>query len=107
MRQLIVKTVQKNNDESTSFSKASKDPERKKLWISKLKRENLPKEENIYVCFFHFDNSYFKRDFWLSSIFQPFYFIHLYVGIEYRFCDNIHFFLLFRMNCLVYLREDL
>ena len=96
----------KNNDESISFFKLPKDPERKKLWISKLKRENLAKEENIDVCHFHFDSSYCKRDFRVSSIFQPLYFIHLCVGIEYRFCDNIHVFLLFRMNCLVYLRED-
>ena len=97
----------KKNDESISFFKLPKDPERKKLWISKLKRENLPKEENIYVCHFHFDSSCSKRDFRVSSIFQPLYFIHLCVGTECRFCDKYTFFLLFRMNCLVYLREDL
>ena len=37
----------KKNDESISFFKLPKDPERKKLWISKLKSENLPKEENV------------------------------------------------------------
>ena len=41
----------KNNDESISFFKLPKNPERKKSWISKLKSENLPKEENIYVSF--------------------------------------------------------
>ena len=95
MRQLNIQTVQvKKDDESISFFKLPKDPEWKK-WISKLKCNNLPKEENIYVCHFHFDISCFKRDFRVSSIFQPLYFIHLCVGIEYRFCDNIHFFLPF------------
>ena len=78
----------KKNDESISFFKLPKDPERKKLEISKLKCENLPKEENIYVCHFHFDSSCFKRDFRVSSIFQPFYFIHLCVDIDYRFSSE-------------------
>ena len=81
----------KKNDESINFFKLLKDPERKKLWISKLKREKLPEEENIYVCHFHFDSSCFKRNFRVYSIFQILYFIHLCVGIEYRFCD-INFF---------------
>ena len=59
----------KRKDESISFFKLPKDPERKKLWISKLKRENLPKEENIYVCHFHFDATYFKRDFRVKGTF--------------------------------------
>ena len=64
------------------------------LWISKLKRENLPKAENIYLHHFHFDNSCFKRGFRVSSIFQLLYlyFIHLCVAIGYRFCGNISFF---------------
>ena len=33
----------KKNDESISFSKLPKYPELKKLWISKVKHENLPK----------------------------------------------------------------
>ena len=57
-----------------------------------LKHENLPKEENIYVCQFYFDSSCLKRDFRVSSISHPLYFIHFCVGIEYRFCVNIHFF---------------
>ena len=81
----------KKNDESINFFKLLKDPERKKLWISKLKREKLPEEENIYVCHFHFDSSCFKRNFRVYSIFEILYFIHLCVGIECRFCD-IHFF---------------
>ena len=39
----------KKNGESIGFFKFAKDPERKKLRISKLKRKNLPKKENIYV----------------------------------------------------------
>ena len=57
----------KKNDESINFFKLPKDPERKKLWISKLKREKLPEEENIYVCHFHFDSSCFKRNFRVYS----------------------------------------
>ena len=91
---------------SISFFKLQKDPGRKKLCISKLKRENSPNKGNIYVCHFHFDSRCFKKDFRVSSIFQPLYFIHLCVGTEYRFFDNIHFFLLFRMNCWAYPRED-
>ena len=53
---------------SISFFKLPKEPEWKKLWISKLKRENVPKEENICMCHFHFDSSCFKRDFRGSSI---------------------------------------
>lgn len=49
---------------------------------------------------FHFDSCCFKRDFSASSIFQPLCFIHLCVGIEHQFYDNIHFFLLFRTICL-------
>ena len=105
-RQLIVQAVQAKKMTSIKFFKLPKDPERKKLWISKVKRENLPKEENMYVCHFHFDSNWIIRDFRVSSIFQPLYFMHLCVGIEYRFCENIHIFLLFRMNCLVYLQED-
>ena len=74
----------KKDDESISFFKLPKDPERKKLWISKVKCENLLKEENIFVCHFHFDSSCFKRDFRVSSTFQPLYFIRLCVRIEYR-----------------------
>ena len=69
----------KKNGESIGFFKFAKDPERKKLRISKLKRKNLPKKENIYVCHFQFDSNCFKRDFRVSGIFQPLYFIHLCV----------------------------
>ena len=41
------------NDESISLFKLASDPEKQKLWISKLKHEKLPKEENIHVCHFH------------------------------------------------------
>ena len=52
----------KKNDESISFYKLPKDLNLKKIWITKLKRENLPKEKNIYVCHHHFEQCYFKRD---------------------------------------------
>ena len=35
---------------------------RKKIWISKLKRKHLPKEENVFVCHHHFEDSCFQRD---------------------------------------------
>ena len=52
----------KRNDEKISFFKLPKDINLKKIWIAKLKRENLPREENIYVCHFHFEEECFQRD---------------------------------------------
>ena len=51
----------KKNDENISFFKLPKDI-RKKIWIAKLKRQNLPKDENVYVCHLHFEEACFKRD---------------------------------------------
>ncbi|XP_057291242.1 THAP domain-containing protein 1-like [Hydractinia symbiolongicarpus] len=52
----------KKNDEKISFFKLPKDAKIKQMWISKLKRVNMPKEQNIHVCHIHFDSDCFKRD---------------------------------------------
>lgn len=59
----------KKNDENISFFKLPKDS-RKNIWIAKLKRENLPKDENVYVCHLHFEEASFKRDLKVSFSFQ-------------------------------------
>ena len=52
----------KQNDDRLSFFKLPRDPNRKKTWISKLKRKHLPKEENVIVFHHHFEESCFQRD---------------------------------------------
>ena len=46
-----------------SYDKIPKDPQLRKAWISRLRRENLPLLKNCYVCSEHFDNECFESDF--------------------------------------------
>ncbi|KAK2558915.1 THAP domain-containing protein 2 [Acropora cervicornis] len=46
-----------------SYHKIPKDPQLRKAWISRLRRENLPPLKNCYVCSEHFDNECFESDF--------------------------------------------
>ena len=50
-----------------SFFKLPKDPKRRKFWIAKLKKANLPKDEN--VCHEHFEENCFQRDLRVNYIF--------------------------------------
>ena len=45
-----------------SFFMLPRDQKLQKEWISKIKRTNLPKEENIRKCHDHFGENCFKRD---------------------------------------------
>ena len=56
------RTYRQKTDEKISFFGLPSDENLRKRWISNLKRENLPKLENVHVCQFHFDDSSFKRD---------------------------------------------
>ena len=87
------------------FFKLPKDPEEKKLWISKLKHENLLKEKNIYVCYFNFDINCFKRDFRVRLFFNHFILFIYVLELNINFVARHIFYLLVRMNCLVYLRR--
>ena len=93
----------KQNDDRLSFFKLPRDPNRKKIWISKLKRKHLPKEENVFVCHHHFEDSCFQRDLRVRilSDFFIFSFLCQIVILKEFF---IHF--LPRMNCSVYPRGD-
>ena len=59
----------KKSDNTLSFLKLSKDPNRRKVWIAKLKRANLPKDENLHVSQEYFEENCFQRDLRVSYIF--------------------------------------
>ena len=93
----------KQNDDRSSFFKLPRDPNRKKILISKLKRKHLPKEENVSVCHHHFKDSCFQRDLRVRILSDFFIFTCLcQIVILKEFF--IHF--LPRMNCSVYPRGD-
>ena len=92
------------NDESKSFQ-TCKRPRKVEIMDLKIKTRKVTERREYPRVSFSFDSSCFKRDFRVNSIFQPLHLKHLCVGIEYRFYDNIHFFLLFRTNCLVIYRK--
>ena len=50
------------NDDRLSFFKLTRDSNWKKILISKLKRKNLPKEENLFVYHHHLEDNCFQRD---------------------------------------------
>ena len=52
----------KRSDNTFSFFKLPKDPNRRKVWIAKLKRANSPKDENLHVCHEHFEENCFQLD---------------------------------------------
>ena len=52
----------KRSDNTFSFFKLPKDPNRRKVWIAKSKRANLPKDENLHVCHEHFEENCFQLD---------------------------------------------
>ena len=55
-------SLSKESDDRLSFFKLPRDPNRKKIWISKLKRKHLMKEGNLFVYHHHFKDSCFQRD---------------------------------------------
>ena len=58
---------QKNPNKLSLFG-LPRDKKFKKIWIQKLKRENLPAEQNIKVCNLHFTEDCFKRDLQVFSL---------------------------------------
>lgn len=54
--------VKKQEEEcrATSFYRLPRNPSLKKLWITNMKRENLP--EDARLCHKHFDEECFERD---------------------------------------------
>ena len=59
----------KKSDNPFSFFKLPKDANRRKVWIAKLKRANLPKDEHLRFCHGHFKKNFFQRDLRVSYIF--------------------------------------
>ena len=64
---MVICAVVGCDSDSTKGKKVSlfrlpKDEKLKKIWITKLKRTNLPTEKNIRVCHLHFEESGFERD---------------------------------------------
>ena len=49
------------SDNTFSFFKLPKDPNRGKVWLAKQKRTNLPKDGNLHVCHQHFEEKISKR----------------------------------------------
>lgn len=56
-----------------SFYRLPKDETIRKIWISRLKRENLPKD--VRICHLHFEEQCFERD--LKVSFMIFMFVFL------------------------------
>ena len=50
----------RRGNKNISFYRLPRDNSFKKMWIQKIKRENLPNHENIRLC--HFEDSCFERD---------------------------------------------
>jgi hypothetical protein len=50
------------SNKKISFYQLPRDKSLKKVWLAKIKRANLPREENIKVCNLHFEESCFERD---------------------------------------------
>ena len=93
----------KQNDDRLSFFKLPRDPNLKKIWISKLKLKHLPKEENVFVCHHHLEDSCFQRDLRVRILSEFFIFTCLcQIVILKEFF--IHF--LYRRNWSVYPRGD-
>ena len=49
----------RGGNKNISFYRLPRDNSLKKIWIQKIKRENLPNQENIRLC--HFEDSCFER----------------------------------------------
>ena len=56
----IVLTTLEEETKILAFIVCQRDNSFKKIWIQKIKRENLPNQENIRLC--HFEDSCFERD---------------------------------------------
>ena len=52
----------RGGNKNISFYRLPRDNSLKKIWIQKIKRENLPNQENIRLCHLHFEDSCFERD---------------------------------------------
>ena len=52
----------RGGNKNISFYRVPRDNSLKKIWIQKIKRENLPNQENIRLCHLHFEDSCFERD---------------------------------------------
>ena len=50
----------RGGNKNISFYRLPRDNSLKKIWMQKIKRENLPNQENIRLC--HFEDSCFERD---------------------------------------------
>ena len=55
-------SFKKDKNIGISFFRLPRDKSLRKQWIANLKRQNLPKPENVHVCHLHFEESCFKRD---------------------------------------------
>ena len=88
----------KQNGDRLSFFKFPRDPNRKKIWISKLKRKHLLKEENVFVCHHHFEDSCFQSDLRVRILSEFFIFTCV---CQIVILKEIFIHFLHRMNCSV------
>ena len=58
----VSNTNNRNTKGNISFYRLPKEVKIKNDWIAKIKRENLPKEENVRLCHLHFEDHCFERD---------------------------------------------
>lgn len=56
------KSFKMNQNFDISFLCLPRDEILRKQWIANLKRNNLPKPENIHICYIHFEDARFERD---------------------------------------------
>ena len=52
----------RGGNKNIKFYRLPRDDSLKKIWIQKIKRENLPMQEHISLCNLHFEDSCFERD---------------------------------------------
>ena len=53
----------RGGNKNITFYRLPRDDSLKKIWMQKIKRENLPMQEHIrLLCHLHFEDSCFERD---------------------------------------------
>ena len=52
----------KGKEKNISFFRLPRDESLKKVWLAKIKRSNLPDENNVRLCSNHFEENCYERD---------------------------------------------
>lgn len=95
------KTKKNQEAESVSFFSLPKDNNLRKIWVSKIKRDDLPKDTRI--CHLHFTEDSFQRDLKVSTVA---YSHNKHCAMEWFLLHKLLQLLILRMSCLVYLPEE-